>query len=77
MASNHNGLFVFECSCGERYSEMEDAVYCRKCEVYTEAGRCTYVTDLRKGQVVWGTNPFAKPYAPEVWTQPKLADIWG
>jgi hypothetical protein len=42
-----------ECSCGESFKTVEDAVSCRKCRTYTMERRCTSVTDRNTGKVVW------------------------
>ena len=44
----------YECSCGERFREVDHAIRCRKCRTYTEAGWCTEVLDIRlDGKVMW------------------------
>lgn len=74
--------YPYECSCGERYSSVDAAWHCRKCRSYTDEGYCTFVTDLRTDEVVKGElppelRPEPKPYVPETWTQPTLADVLG
>ncbi len=56
----NNLEFPFECACGENYRMIHNAVHCRKCRNYTWAGRCTHVTDLTTGQIVWGRVPTAE-----------------
>lgn len=41
----------YECSCGEAYETLEDAIRCRKCRTYTLDGYCTAVH--HKGSLVW------------------------
>jgi len=47
------GGYFYECSCGERYSVVENAISCRKCRVYTEERRCTTVYDIEKQELLW------------------------
>ena len=49
--------YVYGCSCGELYQEIDHAVTCRKCRTYSLGGRCLYVTDTRTGSIVWGRLP--------------------
>ena len=46
-------LHHYECSCGERFKEVEQAKRCRKCRRYTDEGRCTEVIDVNTDTVVW------------------------
>ena len=61
-----NTEFPFECACGEQYTEVHFAATCRKCRNYCAFGRCTHVTDLRTGEVVWGTEPTAEEHEAQV-----------
>lgn len=73
--------FPFECSCGERYREIEHAKHCRKCRVYTERGWCDEVIDLRTGKAVWTSTLLlkereeARVYVQKPWVQPTLGDL--
>jgi hypothetical protein len=50
--------YHFECSCGEGFASIADAINCRKCRVYTLEGRCTQVTDRALDhKVVWTGSP--------------------
>ena len=42
----------YECSCGESYRTVEDAMSCRKCRVYASEGHCTEVYDRNTRSVV-------------------------
>ena len=45
--------YPFECSCGERFTEVMYAIHCKKCRVYAEEETCTEVWDVRSGSRVW------------------------
>ena len=45
--------YPFECSCGERFTELPYATHCKKCRIYTEEETCTQVWDVRSGLLVW------------------------
>lgn len=49
--------YIYECSCGERYLDVNAAADCRKCRTYTDAGFCTTVTRTDTGEVVWSMEP--------------------
>ena len=55
--------FVYECSCGEMFSNADSAYHCRKCRNYCVFGRCTHVIDVRNGEVVRGEEPSAEEHA--------------
>ena len=55
--------YPYECSCGERYSTVDAAYYCRKCRVYCVFGYCTHVVDVRDDSVVRGFKPSEERYA--------------
>jgi len=73
----NNADYPYECSCGECYSNVDAAWYCKKCRVYTDEGHCTAVVDLRSGDVVRGSGPPAPPktYTQAPWVQPTLSDL--
>ena len=54
--------YVYECSCGELYSDAEVAYHCRKCRKYCVFGYCTHVVDIRTDEVVLGKVPSAERY---------------
>ena len=54
--------FVFECSCGELYSDVNAAYSCRKCRNYCVFGYCTHVVDISTGDVVAGEVPDYEEY---------------
>ena len=45
--------YFYECTCGERYTAVENAVGCRKCRTYAQEGRCTTVFDISRQEFVW------------------------
>ena len=45
--------YHYECSCGERFQEIHQAITCRKCRVYAPEGICTQVVDTETDRVVW------------------------
>jgi|TARA_R110000751_G_scaffold302040_1_gene415822 hypothetical protein len=45
--------YPFECSCGERFTELIYAIHCKKCRVYTEEEMCIEVWDVLLGIKVW------------------------
>ena len=55
--------YPYECSCGERYSTVDAAYYCRKCRTYCVFGYCTHVVDIRNNAVVRGFEPSEERYA--------------
>jgi len=42
----------YECSCGERFNEVEHAKHCRKCRRYT-GDSCKEVWDIDTDRIVW------------------------
>ena len=75
--------YVYQCSCGELYSDMVVAYSCRKCRKYCVFGSCTHVVDITSGKVVMGTKPTQEAYAEakEVaearWAEEKAElDLW-
>ena len=54
--------YVYECSCGELYNDVGNALSCRKCRNYCVFGYCTHVTDIRDNVVVAGTAPTYEEY---------------
>ena len=54
--------YVYQCSCGELYSDKLAAYSCRKCRKYCVFGRCTHVVDIKTGKVVMGTEPTKEAY---------------
>lgn len=54
--------YVYECSCGELYNQVEAAYSCRKCRNYCVFGYCTHVVDVRDGSVVAGEEPSVERY---------------
>ena len=60
----------FECSCAERYDEIDHAIQCRKCRTYTVEGWCTQVVDVNTNEVVW---PSAEDRAEQVARDAELA----
>ena len=67
--------FVFECSCGELYCDVDAAYSCRKCRNYCVFGYCTHVVDISTGNVVAGEVPEyeeyerARKYAEAKWAE--------
>ena len=55
--------FVFECSCGELYCDVDAAYSCRKCRNYCVFGYCTHVVDISTGDLVAGEVPDYEDYA--------------
>ena len=53
-------LSHYECSCGERFKEVEQAKRCRKCRRDTDEGRCTQVLDVSTDTVVWDLGASAE-----------------
>ena len=75
--------FVFECSCGELYCDVDAAYSCRKCRNYCVFGYCTHVVDISTGNVVAGEVPEyeeyerARKYAEAKWAEERrLMDNW-
>ena len=54
--------YVYECSCGELYSDVSAALSCRKCRNYCVFGYCTHVVDITTDEVVAGTAPTHEEY---------------
>ena len=71
--------FVFECSCGELYCDINAAYSCRKCRNYCVFGYCTHVVDISTGDVVAGEVPDyedyerARMHAEAKWAEEKAA----
>ena len=59
--------FPYGCNCGEQYSNMNAARFCRKCRTYLPEGQNTgEVVDMRTGVVVWaGVQPEEPWQAPD------------
>ena len=75
--------FVFECSCGELYCDIDAAYSCRKCRNYCVFGYCTHVVNISTGDVVAGVVPDyeeyerARKYAEAKWAEERrLMDNW-
>ncbi len=67
--------FVFECSCGELYCDVNAAYSCRKCRNYCVFGYCTHVVDISTGDVVAGEVPEYEEYeAARVRAEAKWAE---
>lgn len=45
--------YMYECSCGERWMSVAEAIRCGKCLIYTDEGQCTEVLDLETEELVW------------------------
>jgi len=45
--------YMYECSCGERWMSVAEAIECRHCLTYTDEGYCTEVLDIRYDKLVW------------------------
>ena len=58
--------YFYECACGEMYSSIEAASFCRKCRNYCVFGYCTHVTDIRTDEVVAGKEPTREEYEAAV-----------
>ena len=71
--------FVFECSCGELYCDVNAAYSCRKCRNYCVFGYCTHVVDISSGDLVAGEVPEYEEYeaarviAEAKWAEEKAA----
>ena len=75
--------FVFECSCGELYCDVNAAYSCRKCRNYCVFGYCTHVVDISTGNLVAGEVPDyeeyerARKYAEAKWAEERrMMDNW-
>ena len=75
--------FVFECSCGELYNDVNAAYSCRKCRNYCVFGYCTHVVDISTGNLVAGEVPDyeeyerARIYAEAKWAEERrMMDNW-
>lgn len=62
-----NEEFPYGCNCGEQYSTMDAARWCRKCRTYlTPEANTGVVVDVRTGAIVWaGIQPEADWQAPD------------
>ena len=75
--------YVYQCSCGELYSDKVAAYSCRKCRKYCVFGSCTHVVDVKTGKIVMGTKPTQEAYeeakviAEARWAEEKAElDLW-
>jgi len=71
--------YVYECSCGEVYDNLDYAIRCRKCRTYAEEGHCTEVIDINHGGLVWTSDVVSNWELELLGAQgkwPTLASIW-
>ena len=61
--SSSSSAFIFECCCGERFSNVRAASSCKKCRTYSVWGYTKYVIDITTGEVVHGEMPSDEEYA--------------